>query len=84
MQHMMRMAGLAAAGAISVAGCASMQPGPKDMTFFVTSVGSGKGGDLGGLDSHVLHADGTYKFRLPRGFRAAVMLAEGRVGNGEW
>lgn len=55
MQHMIRMAGLAAAGAISVAGCASMQPGPKDMTFFVTSVGSGKGGDLGGLDGADQH-----------------------------
>jgi hypothetical protein len=40
---------LAAAGLITVAGCASMPPGPKDMTFFVTSAGPGKGGDLGGL-----------------------------------
>jgi hypothetical protein len=55
MQHMMRMAGLAAAGAIGVAGCASVQPGPQEMTFFVTSVGSGKGGDLGGLDGADQH-----------------------------
>jgi hypothetical protein len=35
-----------------LAGCAGMQPptpGPKDMTFFVTSVGPGKGANLGGL-----------------------------------
>ncbi|MBI5912259.1 MAG: hypothetical protein HY848_20205 [Betaproteobacteria bacterium] len=41
---------LTAAGLITLVGCASMQPGPKDMTFFVTSVGPGKGGDLGGLE----------------------------------
>jgi len=41
---------LAAAGLITVAGCASMPPDPKEMTFFVTSAGPGKGGDLGGLD----------------------------------
>jgi hypothetical protein len=40
---------LAAAGLITVAGCASMPPDPKEMTFFVTSAGPGKGGDLGGL-----------------------------------
>ena len=40
---------LAAAGLITLVACASMQPGPKDMTFFVTSAGPGKGGDLGGL-----------------------------------
>jgi hypothetical protein len=42
--------GLAAAAiAIGVAGCASMQPGPAGMSFFVTSSNPGKGGDLGGL-----------------------------------
>lgn len=49
---------LAAAGAISVfgvAGCASMQSGPKEMTFFVTSVNPGKGGDLGGLEGADRH-----------------------------
>jgi hypothetical protein len=44
---------LAAAGvAMTVAGCASMQPAQpsaKDMTFFVTSAGTGKGANLGGL-----------------------------------
>jgi hypothetical protein len=43
-------------GAAAIAGCAGM-PGstPGGMSFFVTSVGSGRGGDLGGLagaDAH--------------------------------
>ncbi len=50
---------LALAGAIALAaggigGCATT-PGHDNMTFFLTSVGSGKGGDLGGLagaDAH--------------------------------
>jgi hypothetical protein len=32
-----------------------MQPGARDMTFFVTSVGPGNGGDLGGLDGADRH-----------------------------
>ena len=39
----------------TLAGCAGMQAGPGNMTFFVTSAGPGKGGDLGGLagaDAH--------------------------------
>ena len=50
MQSIVGRAWLAAAGLITLVSCASMQPGPKDMTFFVTSVGPGKGGDLGGLE----------------------------------
>ncbi|WP_291994208.1 hypothetical protein [Candidatus Accumulibacter sp. ACC003] len=40
---------------MGLAGCASLQSGPKEMTFFVTSVGSGKGGDLGGLEGADQH-----------------------------
>jgi hypothetical protein len=29
--------------------------GPEDMTFFLTSIGSGKGADLGGLDGADAH-----------------------------
>jgi hypothetical protein len=38
-------------GLAALFGCAteSLAPGPDNMTFFVTSVGPGKGGDLGGL-----------------------------------
>lgn len=55
MRRMMQTTGLAVAGLTILAGCASMTPGPKDMTFFVTSVGPGKGADLGGLDGADLH-----------------------------
>lgn len=49
---------LALAGSLAaVAGCADMQsqPNPKDMTFFITSVGPGRGGDLGGLEGADRH-----------------------------
>ena len=57
MHSTMRTTLLAAAGVTILAGCASAPPQPsaKNMTFFVTSVGPGKGGDLGGLagaDAH--------------------------------
>ena len=55
MQNTVRRGWLAAAGLIAMAGCASMQPGPKDMTFFVSSAGPGKGGDLGGLEGADRH-----------------------------
>ena len=47
---------LAATGMV-LAGCAGMasQPGPQNMTFFVTSAGPGQGANLGGLagaDAH--------------------------------
>jgi hypothetical protein len=35
---------------LSAAASAQMPPGAKDMTFFVTSVSPGKGGNLGGLE----------------------------------
>ena len=40
----------ATAGVIGAVGCASMQPGPAAMSFFITSANPGKGGDLGGLE----------------------------------
>jgi hypothetical protein len=57
MHSTMRATLLAAAGVTILAGCASTPPQPsaKTLTFFVTSVGPGKGGDLGGLagaDAH--------------------------------
>jgi hypothetical protein len=53
----MRFATVAAAiGAVTLlASCAQMAPSTGPMSFFVTSVGSGKGGDLGGIagaDAH--------------------------------
>jgi hypothetical protein len=55
MQSKVRFACLAAAGIIGVVGCAGVQPGPQGMSFFVTSVGPGKGGDLGGLEGADRH-----------------------------
>lgn len=49
---------LAAAGLSTLAGCASAplsQPDPAQMTFFVTSVGPGKGANLGGLQGADRH-----------------------------
>ena len=55
MQTTFGRVGLAAAGLITVAGCANMPPDPREMTFFVTSVGTGKGGDLGGIEGADRH-----------------------------
>ncbi len=46
---------LAVAILSALAGCASPPSGPADMSFFVTSQGPGKGGDLGGLDGADRH-----------------------------
>jgi hypothetical protein len=44
-----RFALVAAATAVLLAACAGSMSGPAGMTFFVSSTGSGKGGDLGGI-----------------------------------
>ncbi len=98
MNKMTRIAGLAAASAIGVAGCASIQPGPKDMTFFVTSAGPGKGGDLGGLEGADRHCQslaqaaggGDRPWRAYLSTQAAKLAdtsfvnARDRIGNGPW
>ncbi len=89
---------LAAAGLITLVGCASMQPGPKDMTFFVTSVGPGKGGDLGGLEGADGHCQSLAKAAGAgdRAWRAYLSTqasklndpnfvnARDRIGTGPW
>jgi hypothetical protein len=55
MDRMTQRMGVVVAGLTMLAGCATMTPGPKDMTFFVTSAGPGKGADLGGLDGADQH-----------------------------
>ena len=56
MRISMRLAILASAALLS-SGAAQAQQAPQspDMTFFVTSVGSGKGADLGGLEGADRH-----------------------------
>ena len=47
---MTRITGLTVGGLMGVTGGASGPPGQKEMTFFLTSVNHGNGGDLGGLE----------------------------------
>lgn len=47
--------GLMALAVAALAGCANIEPGPKNMSFFVTSVNPGRGGDLGGLEGADRH-----------------------------
>ena len=61
MNKAMRGTTLAVVGMTLLGGCASMQAGPKDMTFFVTSKGTGKGADLGGLDGADAHCQALAK-----------------------
>jgi len=56
--RVIRTAGCVAVAAAVVAGCAAMQagePGPKQMTFFITSTGGAKGADYGGLEGADRH-----------------------------
>jgi hypothetical protein len=83
---------------IAMAGCASMQAGPKDMTFFVTSTGPGKGANLGGLDGADQHCQALAKAASAgdRTWRAYLSTqapalndpkfvnARDRIGTGPW
>jgi hypothetical protein len=58
MRNVTRWSMLCAAGVLSLTGCAAVQSqttAGNPMSFFVTSVGSGKGGDLGGLEGADRH-----------------------------
>lgn len=98
MRSKLRVAWLAAAGLVGLVGCASMQPGPKSMSFFVTSVGPGKGGDLGGLEGADRHCqslaqaagagDRTWRAYLstqaPTLNNPNFVNARDRIGPGPW
>ena len=98
MQEMARIAGLTVAGLMGVTGCASVPPGPKEMTFFVTSVSPGKGGDLGGLEGADRYCqslaqaagagDRTWHAYLstqaPKLADTNFVNARDRIGNGPW
>lgn len=55
MRNFVNISSLAALGIVGFVGCASLQSGPKSMTFFVTSAGLGNGGNLGGLEGADRH-----------------------------
>ena len=92
---------LASAGALALVSCSTMessQPSPKDMTFFITSIGSGKGADLGGLEGADQHCQSLAKAagagnRTWRAYLSTqgtalndpkVVHARDRIGAGPW
>jgi hypothetical protein len=99
MQNTMRMQTMGLAACLmGLAGCANVPASPKDMTFFVTSTGSGKGGDLGGLEgadqhcqnlaqaagagNHVWHA--YLSTQAPKLSDPNFVNARDRIGTGPW
>lgn len=89
----MPLVAAAIAAALGVAACASSSTPQSDMSFFVTSVGSGKGADLGGLagaDKHcqaLAQAAGaggkTWRAYLSTSGAGGVN-ARDRIGPGPW
>jgi hypothetical protein len=88
-----------AAGALTLAGCATgMGQGGKDMSFFLTSAGPGNGADLGGLDGADKHCQSlaasagaghrTWRAYLSTQGTALndpkVVHARDRIGSGPW
>ena len=87
------LTGVMALGAVAVLGLAQQQP---SMSFFITSVGSGDGGNLGGLagaDAHCQqlaaaagHGDATWRAYLSQapGMGMPLVNARDRIGDGPW
>ena len=87
---------LASAALLSLAGAGISQAQQNNMTFFVTSVGSGKGGDLGGLQGADAHCQtlATAAGAGGKTWRAYLSSAtppggqptnaRDRIGNGPW
>ena len=98
MNHRLHAGYLAAIGLAALAACSSIPPGPKEMTFFVTSTGPGKGGDLGGLEGadQYCQALATAAGAGERSWHAYLSTqapkltdtnfvnARDRIGNGPW
>jgi len=99
MNRTMRIASLAALGTV-LAACATgpAGPDPRSMSFFVTSVGPGKGADLGGLDGADRHCASLAKAagagdRVWRAYLSTqgsgltdpgFVNARDRIGSGPW
>ena len=90
---------LVAAGLLTLSGCAMLQSdADKGMSFFITSAGPGKGGDLGGLEGADKHyrslataagaGNRTWRAYLSTQGSALndpkVIHARDRIGNGPW
>lgn len=98
MRNFVNISGLAALGIVALVGCANLQPGPKSMTFFVTSAGLGNGGNLGGLEGADRHCqslatsadagDRTWHAYLstqaPKLDDPNFVNARDRIGSGPW
>lgn len=89
---------LAVAAGLGIEGCAAQESSPSDMTFFVTSVGVGKGADLGGLAGADKHCQelaqaagaGNHTWRAylstvsPAWNKPGAIDARDRIGQGPW
>jgi hypothetical protein len=93
---------LASAGVLTLVSCSIAQSPPpsggKDMTFFITSVGTGKGADLGGLEGADQHCQslakaagaGSRTWRAYLSTQAPALNdpkfvnARDRIGSGPW
>lgn len=93
-----RTLGLIAASTLTISGCVTVEPGPQNMTFFVTSAGPGRGADLGGIDGADKHCQSlgaaagagsrTWRAYLSTQGKALndpnVIHARDRIGSGPW
>src|SRR6516225_9796232 len=96
MQRPMNVLSLFASVALIAIGycTADAQNAPQSMRFFVTSAGSGKGGDLGGLDGADAHCQSlaaavgagtrTWHAYLSTQGTAEAVNARDRIGRGPW
>ncbi|MFC7518816.1 hypothetical protein ACFQUU_27785 [Herbaspirillum sp. GCM10030257] len=101
MESMVRKAGVVAGCVMMLAGCAGMDSSRSsagDMTFFVSSVGPGKGADLGGLEGADRHCQslaqaagaGQHTWRAYLSTQGAGLSdpnyvnARDRIGAGPW
>jgi hypothetical protein len=89
---------LAAASSLALAGCATDMAGGGSMSFFITSVGSGKGADLGGLEGADRHCQALAKAagagdrewraylstQSPMWNQPGAVDARDRIGSGPW
>src|SRR6267154_5682173 len=87
---------LVAAVGLALGSCGGMQSQQRGMSFFVTSVGSGKGADLGGLDGADRHCQSLARATgsRDRNWRAYLSTsasggypavnARDRIGRGPW